>query len=85
MKPYVISWKNNHILYHLPATVLIPSFNLLISWEISCQLTSAILRRLSASSLRKSENVYISPDLSVKEHEEAKLLRAELQRQRSDT
>jgi len=55
-----------------PASITIPN----------ASVRSAILR--NASSLRKSENfknIYISPHLSVKEREEAKQLRAELQRE----
>lgn len=50
----------------------------------SVKARSTILK--NASSLRKSENfknVYISPDLTIKEREEAKQLRLELQRRRS--
>ena len=57
-----------------PVLITVPSVN----------ARNAILR--NASSLRKSENfknVYISPDMTVKECEEAKQLRAELQRRRS--
>ena len=51
----------------------------------NANVRSTILR--SASSLRKTENfknVYISPDMTVKEREEAKQLRAELRRRRSE-
>ena len=57
-----------------PVLITVPSVNARI----------AILR--NASSLRKSENfknVYISSDMTVKEHGEAKQLIAELQRRRS--
>ena len=57
-----------------PVLITIPNAN----------VRSTILR--NASSLRKTEkfeNVFISPDMTVKEREEAKKLRAELQRRRS--
>ena len=51
---------------------------------ITVNVRSTILK--NASSLRKSENFKnfnLSPDLTVKEHEEANQLRAELQRRKS--
>ena len=57
-----------------PVLITVPSVN----------VRSIILK--NASSLRKSvnfKNVYISPDLTVKEREKAKQLRTELQRRRS--